>query len=69
MVLAGLMTTLYLTAEWVMGLTFISQRPLALFGIAMIIVGVQLISTGLIGELVVKNSLQNTAYSIRETLD
>jgi hypothetical protein len=69
MVLAGLMTNLYLTAEWVMGLTFISQRPLALFGIAMIIVGVQLISTGLIGELVVKNSLQNTAYSIRETLD
>ena len=69
MVLAGLMTNLYLTAEWAMGLTFISQRPLALFGIAMIIVGVQLISTGLIGELVVKNSLQNTAYSIRETLD
>ena len=69
MVLAGLITNIYLTVEWAMGLTFLSQRPLALFGIAMIIVGVQLISTGLIGELVVKNSLQQTSYSIRETLD
>jgi glycosyltransferase involved in cell wall biosynthesis len=69
MVLAGLITNIYLTVEWAMGLTFLSQRPLALFGIAMIIVGVQLISTGLIGELVVKNSLEKTTYSVRETLD
>jgi len=69
MVLIGLAVNIYLTVEWAMGLTFLSQRPLALFGIAMIIVGVQLISMGLIGELVVKNSLETTTYGIRETLE
>lgn len=68
MALAGLVINLYLTAEWALGHTFLSQRPLALFGVALIIVGVQLISTGLIGELVVKNSLRNTEYGISETL-
>ncbi|MBS1561944.1 MAG: glycosyltransferase family 2 protein [Bacteroidetes bacterium] len=62
----GFATDLYLVIEWFMGLTSLSQRPLALFGVAMIIVGVQLISIGLIGELIVKNSLETQRYSIRE---
>lgn len=64
--IVGFVTDLYLVIEWFMGLTSLSQRPLALFGIAMIIVGVQLISIGLIGELIVKNSLESQRYSIRE---
>ena len=34
----------------------------------MIIVGVQLISIGLIGELIVKNNLEHQRYSVRERL-
>lgn len=67
-VLIGLVTDTWLAVEWFLGLTSLSQRPLALFGIAMIIVGVQLISIGLIGELIVKNNLQAERYSIRERL-
>lgn len=64
----GFVTDLYLVIEWTLGLTSLSNRPLALFGIAMIIVGVQLVSIGLVGELIVKNSLQRERYSIKERL-
>ncbi len=66
--LIGLATDLWLVVEWFLGWTSLSQRPLALFGVAMIIVGVQLISIGLVGELIVKNNLQSERYSIRERL-
>lgn len=64
----GLITDLYLVVEWFLGRTALSNRPLALFGVAMIIVGVQLISIGLIGELIVKNNLESQRFSIREKL-
>lgn len=64
----GLATDAYLTVEWYFDRTVLSNRPLALFGVALIIVGVQLISVGLIGELIVKNSLRDVEYSIREKL-
>jgi len=66
--LIGFGTDLYLTIEWSLGKTSLSNRPLALFGVALIIVGVQLISFGLIGELLVKNSQKNAEYSVRERL-
>lgn len=64
----GLVTDLYLVIEWSLGRTSLSNRPLALFGVAMIIVGVQLISIGLIGELIVKNNLEHQKFSVRERL-
>ena len=45
----------WLTIEWLMGDTFLSNRPAALLGIGLIIVGVQLVSLGLLGEMIVKN--------------
>ncbi|MCO6466686.1 MAG: glycosyltransferase family 2 protein [Bradyrhizobiaceae bacterium] len=66
--LIGFVTDLYLAIEWALGLTSLSNRPLALFGVAMIIVGVQLVSIGLIGELIVKNSLKRERYSIKERI-
>ncbi|MEY3385839.1 MAG: hypothetical protein RIR53_650 [Bacteroidota bacterium] len=67
--LIGFCTDLYLAIEkWAFGVP-LSQRPYSLlFGIAMIIVGVQLISIGLIGELIVKNNLSEQRFSIRERL-
>lgn len=66
--IVGLITDMYLVVEWFLGRTSLSNRPLALFGIAMIIVGVQLISIGLVGELIVKNNLENQRFSVRERL-
>lgn len=64
----GFLIDLWLTVEWFLGRTALTNRPLALLGVLLIIVGVQLISIGLIGEMVAKNSLDNRHYSIRETL-
>jgi hypothetical protein len=65
----GFGTDMYLVVEKWLFQTPFSQRPfLLLFGIAMIIVGVQLISIGLVGELIVKNNLSQQRFSIRERL-
>lgn len=67
--LLGFTTDLYLVVEKWLFQTPFSQRPfMLLFGIAMIIVGVQLISIGLVGELIVKNNLSQQRFSIRERL-
>ncbi len=65
----GFLIDLWLTVEWFLGWTTLTNRPLALLGVLMIIVGVQLISIGLIGEMIAKNSLSNAQYSIRESLE
>lgn len=66
--LTGFVTDAWLAVEWFLGRTSLSNRPLALFGVAMIIVGVQLISIGLIGELIVKQHQEHERYSIQERL-
>jgi len=66
--LTGFAINCYLMVEWFMGKTYLSNRPLALFGIALIIVGVQSVTTGLIGEMIAKNSLEKQNYSIKERL-
>lgn len=67
-VFIGLGIDLYLTIEWVLGLTYISERPLAILGIALIIVGVQFVSMGLLGEMLVRNSAKEQNYSIKEQI-
>lgn len=66
--LVGFLIDAWLTVEWFLGRTSLTNRPLALLGVLLIIVGVQLVSIGLIGEMIAKNSLSNEQYSIRETL-
>lgn len=68
--LAGLLILVYLVAEWLMGLTYLSNRPLALFAIGMLIVGVQFLSMGLLGELLTKMNNENSKnlYGIRDIL-
>lgn len=64
--LSGFFIELYLTVMWFLELSFFGNRPLALFGVLLIIVGVQLVSMGLLGELQVKNSLNNSQYLIKD---
>lgn len=68
--LIGLIINLTLTVQWFVGDTYLSNRPLNLFGLGLIIVGVQFISTGLLGEMIIKNSMKDTVanYSIKERL-
>lgn len=67
--LVGFVIDLWLTVEWFLGMTSLTNRPLALLGVLMIIVGVQLVSIGLIGEMIAKNSISTQKYSIREILE
>jgi len=66
--LVGFGIDAWLTIEWIMGDTFLSNRPIALLGIALIIVGVQLVSLGLLGEMIVKNFKRDEEYQIRENI-
>ena len=45
----------YVTYEWFNGIA-LSNRPILLLGILLILVGVQLVSLGLLGEMIVKNA-------------
>jgi len=58
----------YLSVEWFLGLTSISNRPLFLVGFLFIIIGIQFISIGLLGEMISRNERNEEIYSIRESL-
>ncbi|ROL58640.1 glycosyltransferase [Bacteroidetes/Chlorobi group bacterium Naka2016] len=64
--LLGFVINLYLIVEWLMGKTYLSNRPLLLFGITLIIFGVQLISIGLLGEMNIKSKAEKINYNIRD---
>ncbi len=68
MTVAGLTIDIWLVLEKMLGMTDLSNRPLVNLGIALIIVGVQSISLGLIGEMIVKNNLEKINYSIKDKL-
>ena len=63
----GVVSLLYLTVLHFMGET-IGRRPLLLFGILIILFGVQLLSTGLIGELITKTNIRMEKGPIEEIL-
>ncbi len=64
--LLGFIVNLYLLIEWILGKTYLSNRPLLLFGITLIIFGAQLISIGLLGEMNIKSLAEKVNYNIRE---
>ncbi|MBI5640709.1 MAG: glycosyltransferase family 2 protein [Nitrospirae bacterium] len=69
--LAGFMISLYLSLEKVLLGRAIGGRPLLLLGALLIIVGIQFIGLGLIGEMVVRvyhESQQKPIYVIRKVL-
>ncbi|MGB9771829.1 MAG: glycosyltransferase family 2 protein [Candidatus Kapaibacteriota bacterium] len=62
----GFVVNLYLIIEWLMGKTYLSNRPLLLFGITLIIFGAQLISIGLLGEMNIKSLAEKVNYNIKD---
>jgi glycosyltransferase involved in cell wall biosynthesis len=68
--LAGLAIVIWLVVEWFMGLTALSNRPLFFVGIMLIIVGIQFISIGLLGEMISKSGqTAEHEYVIREIFE
>jgi len=61
--LSGTVICMYLLSLWIMGTT-IGDRPLLMLGILFMVIGVQFISLGLIGELIT-NSRNNDDYIIK----
>jgi len=64
----GLCIDGYLVEEWITGRTALSNRPLFLVGLILIIVGIQFVSIGLLGEMITKGQHSEKEYAIREVI-
>jgi glycosyltransferase involved in cell wall biosynthesis len=59
----------YLVALWFLDMGPIGNRPLLLFGALMVMVGIQLVSTGLLGELITRGQqAERPAYVVRSAI-
>jgi glycosyltransferase involved in cell wall biosynthesis len=66
----GLAGLFYLAILWVIGIRPIGNRPMLFYSIALLIVGVQLLSLGILAELVTAYSIRaQDTYSIAETIE
>jgi len=66
---AGFGINLYLAILW-MGGEYLSNRPLLLFGILLMLLGFQTLTTGLLGEMITfKNFRRPDSYSVKEKLE
>ncbi|MEM6734353.1 MAG: glycosyltransferase, partial [Myxococcota bacterium] len=66
---AGGTVLLYLSGLWVAGYGPIGNRPLLFFGLLLVMVGVQLVSTGLIAEMIAaRQSDGRPNYTVRQRL-
>lgn len=64
----GLGINIYLLVIWLRG-EYLSSRPLLLLGILLMLLGIQVLTTGLIGEMITfKNFQGSDTYSVKERL-
>jgi glycosyltransferase involved in cell wall biosynthesis len=64
--LVGGVALVYLAVLWALGYGPIGNRPLLLYGILLVITGVQLFSLGVVAELMIKLSHRSEAPPVRE---
>ena len=65
----GFGINVYLAVLWLSGQT-LSNRPLLLLGILLMLLGIQVLTTGLIGEMITfKNFNRTDTYSVRERVE
>ena len=66
----GLLGLVYLAVLWLLGMRPIGNRPMLFYSIALLIVGVQLLSLGILAELVTAYNIRGEeTYSIAETIE
>ena len=63
----GFLCLAYLSVLWLLDLGPIGTRPLLFFGLLLVMVGVQLVSTGLLGEMI-NSTREAPGYTIRDEL-
>lgn len=62
----GFGISLYLAISWTMGES-LSNRPLLLLGVLLIILGIQVLTTGLVGEMITLRTFRGSdSYTVRE---
>ncbi|NTU97350.1 MAG: glycosyltransferase family 2 protein [Chlorobiaceae bacterium] len=64
---SGFLISLYVTLDKLLLHKPVSNRPILFLGILLLILGVQLFSTGLLGELFSSSMTKGTPFAIRET--
>jgi glycosyltransferase involved in cell wall biosynthesis len=62
----GFVTDAWLSIEWLLGKTALSNRPLFLAGFLLVVVGIQFISLGLLGEMITKSRSAPEEFAIRD---
>jgi len=67
--LTGMVINIYLAIEKIFAKKILSNRPLLFLGILLVIVGIQFISIGLLGEMITETQKKKDDYSIKKTLD
>jgi glycosyltransferase involved in cell wall biosynthesis len=66
--LIGLVVFGVLSIQWLLGEVALSSRPLAWASLGLVVIGIQLFSIGIIGEMIVKQNLtkSNNTYLVKE---
>jgi dolichol-phosphate mannosyltransferase len=64
----GFGVTAYLAAERLIWSVYLTNRPLLFLGILLMIIGVQMFSIGLIGEMITATNTQAPAYFVKTEL-
>ncbi|MAT38853.1 MAG: glycosyltransferase [Ectothiorhodospiraceae bacterium] len=67
LLLAGLGINIWLTIQWMQGYP-VGDRPMLMLGVLLMLVGIQLVSTGLLAEMIAKNGQESTEYGIKKIL-
>jgi len=65
----GFVISLYVTLDKILLHKPVSNRPILFFGILLLILGVQLFSTGLLGEMLSTSSSKGSPFAVRETVN
>ena len=66
--LGGAAITIYLIILRIARISYLSNRPLLFIGVLLLILGIQFISIGLLGEMITRSHVAGHKYSIRRTL-
>ena len=59
---------IYLAVEKIFAKGILSNRPLLFLGILLVIVGIQFVSMGLLGEMITETQKKRTDYLIKKSL-
>ena len=66
--IAGMIINVYLAIEKIFAKGILSNRPLLFLGILLVIVGIQFVSMGLLGEMITETQKKRTDYLIKKSL-